>query len=348
MGHSLDRNGARFAENRYQLAQDRVGELLHKFPEKCIKLTLRTSLVPEINKPRWLLIAPIAFTLLWAGGYSVAKFGLNYAEPLTFLSLRFGAALALLLPAYLIFRPALPKRWQNWLHMMVVGSLMQAVYFGGCWWAFKSGVSAGVLAITMSLQPVFVAILAPYLAKEFVSLRHWAGLLLGLSGVVVVILARSDIEPPTLIGISLSLFALSGMTFGVLYEKRFGKSYHPIVSNLIQYFAGFIIILPIAYLTESMVVDWQPEFLAALAYLVIGNSILAISLLLAMVRAGEVSKVSSLMLLVPPLAALFGWILLGEEMPAIAWIGMGVTAIGVSLATRQSNKNKRLEKKAQI
>ncbi|MDX1739410.1 MAG: DMT family transporter, partial [Alphaproteobacteria bacterium] len=215
----------------------------------------------------------------------------------------------------------------------------QAVYFGGCWWAFKSGVSAGVLAIFMSLQPIVVAILAPYLVREAVNWRRWLGLLLGLAGVVIVIAARADIEPPSFMNLLLALIGLSGITGGVLYEKRFGISYHPLVSNSVQYGAAFLIVLPIAYLTEPMRVDFQPEFFAAFAYLVIGNSIIAISLLLAMIRAGEVARVSSLMFLVPPLAALVGWILLDEYMPLIGGVGMVLAAIGVSIAT-QTKKQK--------
>jgi len=76
--------------------------------------------------------------------------------------------------------------------------------------------------------------------------------------------------------------------------------------------------------------------MAALGYLVLGNSILAMSLLLAMIRVGEVSRVSSLMFLVPPLAATFGWFLLGEEMPPIAWVGMAIAAVGVAIALRRA------------
>ena len=292
----------------------------------------------ENTRPAWLLLAPVAFTLLWAGGYSVAKLGLLYAEPMTLLSMRFAAVVILLFPLYLIIRPALPKRPADWMHLAVVGLLVQAVYFGFCWWAFKTGVSAGVLAIFMSLQPILVAILAPYLARERVSWKRWLGLILGLAGVAIVIIARSDIRPPTWAGVGFSILGLLGITSGVLYEKRFGISYHPIVANMVQYCAGFLAVIPIAFLTETMEVQWTGELIAALSYLVIGNSILAISLLLAMIRAGEVARVSSLMFLVPPLAALFGWLLLGEEMPPVAWAGMAVAAIGVSIAIRRTNR----------
>ena len=63
-----------------------------------------------------------------------------------------------------------------------------------------------------------------------------------------------------------------------------------------------------------------------MAYLVIGNSVIAVGLLLAMIRAGDVSRVSALLFLVPPLAALLAWFMLGEVMPIWAWPGMVMSA----------------------
>ena len=223
------------------------------------------------------------------------------------------------------------------MHMAVVGVLVQGVYFGMCWFAFSLGISAGVVAIIMSLQPILVAILAPTLANENVSWLRWTGLILGFIGVMVVIAARSRLEPPNVMGIGICIIALAGMTSGVLYEKRFGVSHHPVISNLGQYGAGLIFVFPIAYSIETMQVQWTGTLVAALAYLVIGNSILAMTLLLAMIRAGEVSRVSALLFLVPPLAAIFGWLLLGEIMPPVAWIGMALAGIGVIIATRKKD-----------
>jgi len=84
-----------------------------------------------------------------------------------------------------------------------------------------------------------------------------------------------------------------------------------------------------------MAVDWTPTFGAVLAYLVIGNSLLAMSLLLAMIRAGAVSKVSSLFYLVPALSAVFAWPLLGEAVPPLAWAGMALAGLGVALVSRK-------------
>jgi drug/metabolite transporter (DMT)-like permease len=286
--------------------------------------------------PLWLLAAPVIFLLLWSGGFSVAKLGLRHAEPLSFLALRYASVLVILLPFYLALRPPLPRTKAYWMHLAVVGFLIQAVYFGLCYIAFKLGVSAGGVAIIVCLQPILVAILAPHLAGERVGGLRWLGLCLGLAGAAAVIFARSSIDAEHPLGIAAAIVALLGITAGTFWEKRFGAGHHPVVSNAIQYAAGLAGTLPAALALEDFSFDWNGEFLAAWAYLVIGNSIIAMTLLLAMIRAGEVSRVSSLFYLVPPISALIAWPLLGEAMPAPAWGGFALAAIGVALANRRA------------
>lgn len=283
--------------------------------------------------PLWLAAAPALFLILWSAGFAIAKLALQHAEPMTLLALRYVCVLAVLLPVALLIRPPLPRSWRAAADVAVVGFLIQVVYFGLCYFAFKSGVSAGGVAIIVCLQPILVALSAPLLLGEHVSARAWAGLGLGLAGAATVILSRGEITG-NLPGLLAALAALFGITGGTLYEKRFGAALHPVTANLIQYAVGAAFTLPLAWLTEDMAVSWTPEFAWSLAYLVLANSILAISLLLAMIRAGAVARVSALFYLVPPLSALFAWPLLGEAMPPAAWAGMALASVGVALASR--------------
>jgi drug/metabolite transporter (DMT)-like permease len=288
------------------------------------------------NRPLWLIAAPVIFLLLWSAGFGIAKLGLQHAEPLTLLALRYCCVLLLLVPLALVMRPPMPKTLRAVLDIAVVGFLIQVVYFGLCYVAFKSGVSAGTVAIIVCLQPILVALSAPSLIGESISRIGWLGLALGLAGAAVVILARSSLSAENLTGIACAILALFGITAGTLYEKRFGVSHHPVSANLIQYAVGAGFTLPAAWLSEGMAVQWDGEFAAVLAYLVIGNSLLAMSLLLAMIRLGEVSRVSSLFYLVPALSAVFAWPLLGEPVPMLAWAGMALAGLGVALVSRKA------------
>lgn len=292
-------------------------------------------------KPLWLVLAPAIFLFLWAAGFAIAKVGLQHIEPITFLALRYACVLVVLTPFALVLRPPLPKRGIDWLHLAVVGFLIQVGYFGLCYIALGRGMSAGAVALIVSLQPILVGLLAPHVANEKIGLLRWAGLALGLAGAALVILARSSIEVTSGLGLLCAGGGLLGMTAATLYEKRFGVQQHVVTANLVQYAVGFAGTLPIAWGFEDMAVEWTADFVASLAYLVVGNSLIAITLLLAMIRHGEASRVSALFFLVPPGAALIAWVTISEEMPLLAWAGMALAAAGVALVGRPAPRVRR-------
>lgn len=290
------------------------------------------------SRPSWLIAAPFIFLMLWSGGYTVAKVALQYAPPMTVLVLRYGAVVTIMLVLALVLRPPLPQTKSGWGHPAFTGFLIQTVYFGMTYLAFLNGVAAGTAALVMSLQPILVALVAMRWSGERTSAFGWIGLALGLSGTAIVILARAGIEAPPVLGLGLAFLGLAGITLATLWEKRFGLAYHPVTSNLIGYAAGLLGVLPFMLMREGGTVAWTPEFLAAMVYLVIGNSVIAVGLLLAMIRAGEVAKVSALFFLVPPFAALIAWAILGEVMPPLAWAGLAMAGLGVWMATRNSHR----------
>jgi drug/metabolite transporter (DMT)-like permease len=297
----------------------------------------RAGAVPAAaaGKPLWLMAAPFIFLLLWSGGFAVGKIGILSTGPFTLLAMRYGLVLVVLLPLLAWFRPALPRTRREWLNLFIVGFLIQVLYFDLSYFAFRYGISAGALALIVSMQPIVVGLAAPVFAGERVGLLRWGGLLLGLAGAGLVIVSRAAIEVTSPGVILLAVGALLAMSTASLYEKRHGIAQHPLVTNCVQYAVGFVFTLPLALLLDDGHVDWSVPFVAALAYLVIGNSLIAISLYLAMIRAGEVAKVSALFFLVPPCSALIAFFLLGEEMPLLAWAGMALAASGVALASAQ-------------
>lgn len=280
--------------------------------------------------------APAIFLLLWSGGFTVAKIGIYDADPLTLLALRYFCVLLLLLPLFLIARPPLPANRSQWLHLIIVGFLIQVAYFGTAWMAFSLGGSAGAVALITSLQPILVAVVMPRLSQEKVGPVRWLGLLLGLAGAVLVITGNTSVQPVSLLVLFFSVLALLAFTTATVWEKRFGTEHHPLTSNVVQYAVGFLFTLPLAAVFEPMHINITMPFILSLAYLVICNSILAISLLLMMIRRGEATKVSALFFLVPPVSAVIAWQFLNEQMTLTAWAGMAVAAAGVWLVSRQT------------
>ncbi|MGB1254256.1 MAG: DMT family transporter [Thiolinea sp.] len=282
-------------------------------------------------------VAPWLFVLLWAGGYSFAKLGLAYIEPMTLLALRYGIAVALLVPLMWLLKAALPVNRQHWLALIVTGFLIQSVYFGLAYLAMKDGMGAGTTALILSLQPILVAFLAPLLVGERITRLFWLGLLLGFGGTLIVVFANYTIEAVSLFAVSMAVCALAGITTATLFEKRYGQKTHPVTNAFVQYCVGFITLLPVALWLEEQTVIWHHELFIALAYLVIGNSLIAISLLIGLIRRGAASKVSALFYLVPPLAVLLAWVILGEVMPPLSWLGFVFCVAGIIVVNRSGS-----------
>jgi len=285
---------------------------------------------------RWL--APATFLLLWSAGFAFVALGLPDSEPITFLALRYAIVVAVLLAAFAALRPPLPQSRRDWLDLIVVGLLLQAAYFTLLYLALDLESSAGTVALIVSLQPILVGLLAPRVAGERVTKVRWAGLALGLAGAAVVIGSRSGVGGSSTTGLLCALAAMVALTAGTLYERRHGSEHHPVTANTVQFSVALAVTLPPALLVEGFPVHWTGDLAISLAYLVFANSLVSITLLLAMLRRNEASRVSALFFLVPPLAALIAWGLLGESLPAGAWAGMGVAAAGVAIATRSGRE----------
>mgnify|MGYP000193271600 CR=1 FL=1 len=127
-------------------------------------------------------LTPLLFVLLWSTGFIGAKFGLPYAEPLTFLSSRYVLVIALMSLLALAMRAPWPASPREALHIGVTGVLVQALYLGGVFMSIHRGLPAGISALVVGMQPLLTAALAGALLGERVSARQWAGLALGFGG----------------------------------------------------------------------------------------------------------------------------------------------------------------------
>ncbi|UWQ93820.1 DMT family transporter (plasmid) [Rhodobacteraceae bacterium M382] len=288
---------------------------------------------PGLSRLFW-ACAPVVFVLFWAGGYSFAKLGLPHIEPMTMLAVRYGLAVLCLLPLLAIYRPALPRDATHWLLMALSGFLIQCVYFGLAYLAMKQGLAAGTTAIIMALQPALVAALAPLVAEPRGRPVMWVGLGLGFAGVALSVLDNTGNQGVPLSAGLLALGALAGISAATLLEKAHGRRTDPILGGVVQYAVGVCVLTPIALWSETQVINWHPNLIISLAYLIIANSLISISLYVALVQRGNMTQVSTLMYLVPPLALMLAWGLLGEPITLHTVIGFGLCLLGVYIVSR--------------
>ena len=282
-------------------------------------------------------LAPLLFVFLWSTGFIGAKLGLPHAPPLTFLSSRYLLVIALMLTIALLTRAPWPRSPHQWLHIGISGLLVHALYLGGVFVAIDHGLPAGITSLVVGLQPILTALGAGWLLHEGVSRRQWLGLLLGFSGVALVVSGKlvGQTPPGALAPMLLpALAALLGITLGTLYQKRFCPSFDLRSGAVIQFVPTALLTWPLALATESRPIEWTGEFAFALGWLVLVLSIGAISLLNLLIRRGSAVNVASLFFLTPPTTAVIAWAAFGETLTGFALAGMAVAVLGVYLARR--------------
>ena len=274
------------------------------------------------------LVSPF-FVLTWSTGFVVARFGLPYAEPATFLALRFIGVLIIMAPLALLARSAWPSRRQG-MHMAIAGILLQAGYLGGVWAAIRLGMGAGLAALIVGMQPVLTAVLGQWLGDR-PNLRQWAGLALGLVGVAMVVGNRLGNEL-TPVSLSWAVLGLVSITAGTIYQRRFCPAIDLRVGSALQFGAALVVTLPFAFLFETRDVMWTPQFIGALAWSVLALSIGSVSLLFLLIRRGAATRVASLMYLTPGVTAVMAWLLFREPLTLVMILGLVVSAVGVAWA----------------
>jgi len=290
------------------------------------------------SNPLLNLLAPALFVFMWATGFVVARLSAPHVEPLTFLAIRFPIAGA----AFLLIALALKAPWpapRGALHAAVAGAFLHGGYLGPIYWAVAHGMPAGVSALIVGLQPLITAPLASSVLGERIGWRHWAGLVVGILGVTLVIwpklslTALSGITPLT---VAWNVFGTFAISFGTVYQKRYASGLHVASGGFWQYAGASAVVLIGALCLEHFRFDGTFNAWFALGWSVIVLSLGAISLLMLLIRHGDVSRVSGLIFLVPGVAAVMAYLLFGETLTAVQIIGMIVCAAAVLVVTRKS------------
>jgi drug/metabolite transporter (DMT)-like permease len=286
-------------------------------------------------------VTAAVFVVLWSSGFVVARAITPFADPNLFLLARFSGTAVLFAIAALAARVAWPTGRDLGKHLFA-GALLQGVYLGAGYWAVAQGVSAGVMALLGALQPLLTAALAAPLFGERLSKRGWAGMVLGLVGVVLVLepklaaasapsAAVRGAAPPWLV-IAISLLAIGAITAGTLYQKTSLAAADLRSASAVQNLgAAIVAVLLVFALGEHR---WVPsiQLWASLAWGVVMLSGVSVTLLVWMVRRGDASRATALLFLAPPLAALEGYVGFGETLLPLQIAGFGAALVGVWLA----------------
>jgi len=280
------------------------------------------------------------FVIVWGSGFLATKIGLAYAPPFTFLTLRYGFGLLVLAPLLWLAHRRVPLRWPASAralgHVVAAGLMMHAGNLAGSHYAQYLGMSAGITALVLAAQPLLTAVAVSLLQHERLRPVQWLGVLLGLAGVAIVVWHKIDTRTMSWGATAAALFGLLSISAGTLYQRAFCDGVDLRTAGIIQFAASLALVAPLALVVEGFPIRFGWPLPAAVAYLVIFASILAVNALHTLMRRGEATRVTSLMYLTPIVAVALEWLLFGVRPSALTAVGIAITCTGVALCVRRA------------
>lgn len=274
------------------------------------------------------------FVIVWGAGFVATRVALQYAAPFTYIGVRYCVAAIIALGAVLAMRARWPATPAQWAHVAVAGLLTHGGYLAGSHYAQYWGLSAGVTALILALQPLITALIAARWMGERLTRRQGIGVVVGFAGVGLVVAHKFDLDAITLASLAAVAWALLCVTAGTLYQRHHAGDADLRSSVAIHFAVTAAVLLPLGWLFEGFDFHWNWQMAATLAYHVVPASMGAFTVFHVLMRRGQATRVSSLLYLTPAVAALCEWLLFGVAPTGLMLIGMVVACAGVAMVTR--------------
>lgn len=269
------------------------------------------------------------FVLLWSSGAIFSKLGLAHASPFAFLLIRFAIALSALVLLIPVFKFKLPKTGRPMLYAAITGLVLLGAYQIFYLLALQMNVTPGVMATLMGVQPILTVVLVE-------RQRSWQllfGLALGLVGLVMVVYQGIGLAGISLAGMLCGLLALVSMTAGSIMQKRITDN--PLGTLPVQYLAG-LVLCAVFVPFQPFHFEYSVGFIGPVLWMGLVVSVLATLLLYRLIARGNLVNVTSLFYLVPAVTAIMDYLVFGNRLALLSWLGMGLIIVGLVFVFRKS------------
>lgn len=270
--------------------------------------------------------AYVIVAVVWGSTYFGIALGITAFHTFGLVASRYlaGGLLALVLSR--LRGEAWPLR-RDLPHLMLQGCLLLAASNALITWA-EGSVSSGVTAVLCSTTPLAYALLG----RERLGLRAWAGLLLGLAGVALLVLSRGGAQTLSLRGLGAILLAVFLWAYGTLHGRKHVQGQGLLGQVGVQMLTGGTVALILVPFTGGFLhseFTWKAG--AAVIYLAVFGSLIAYSAFIYLAKAWAPTKMSTYVYINPIVAVLLGWFFLREPLSLPMVLGMAVILGGVAL-----------------
>jgi len=280
-----------------------------------------------------------AVTFFYAIGYPIGTLAVTAMTPMAALVLRFSLAATILATWTALARAPWPRGAQ-FGHVLVAGLLIQAVQFCSLYEAVQLGAPAVLCAVVIAMNPVTTAILGALFLRESLGPQRVTALALGVVAVLAAcarrLIGTHGVDPV----IVLLLVALLGLSVGGVYQQRFCAGVDFRATSAMQNAVAVIPAAALALLTPPAVHDGGKAVIAV-GGIVLLNATLAVSLYVRAINTHGAAAVAMLFAVIPAVAAVLSWLMLGQRPDAGVWVGLLVGGIACWLNSRASGRSHR-------
>lgn len=270
---------------------------------------------------------------VWGGSFFFAEVALEEVPPLTITLHRVFWAIPLLWLIVRFRQIAFPRSAKVWGAYLVMGALNNAIPFSLIFWG-QTQIDGGLASILNATTAMITAIVAGLmLADEPLTRPKVLGAAIGLAGVAFIMgpEALTGFDPGNLAQLAILGAALSYAFAGVW--GRTALAGHPPLMNALGMLTGTtILMIPLVLL-----VDGTPKLAlsvgvwGALLGVAVLSTALAYVLYFAILERAGAANLLLVTLLIPPVAIALGVMFLDEKMPAEAWVGFAIIAVGFAV-----------------
>jgi drug/metabolite transporter (DMT)-like permease len=277
-------------------------------------------------------LAGSAFVLVWSSGYVVGAMAASSAPPLAVTLWRF--VIATVVFAVLAWRvgDAWPRGRTELARVSLAGVLLFGVQFAAIYLGLAAGMPAGTVALIACSSPLLVAAIGVMARWDRLSTRQWIGVVLGAVGVAVTLADRVGM-PSGFAAPAWTFLGLAGLTAGTLLHSRLSPATGRYALPAVELAAATAVLAVWAPLHGPLAIPITEKAMTSFLWLATISGVGAPLLLFHLIRTHGATRASSRLFLVPAVAAIAAWPLLGTPIAPVTIAGLALSAVGLRLLT---------------
>ena len=219
----------------------------------------------------------------------------------------------------------------------ISGLLFHGLYLGGVFFALSKGISATLIALIVSLQPILTSILAKIYLNEALTKFQCIGILLGFSGAIIIIVSDL-IDGLTTVAFFAGIVGLVSSSLGIIWQKKIGSDLSLSGNNFIQALSASIFHLLLALCFEDFFIIFSNNFILAMSWQIFAVSLGAYLILMWLLANNKANETSTLFFLVSPISALLSFLILKETFNSYDVLGLFLSCLGVFMVSKNQIK----------